>query len=134
MSSFTDPLIVEQLPDGKNWRILRGFEFYTDCEDDETKPLALRCLTRILVPDGFESDFASIPRFFWPIIGHPAGKYAQAAVLHDFLYRNAYFKRVRCDEIFREACAVLGVSKLKTWILWLGIRIGGSTAYDRWPE
>lgn len=134
MNNFTEPLIVEQLPDGRNWRILRGFEFFTDCEEDKSKPLNIRCATRILVPDGFVSDFASIPRIFWAVIGHPAGKYAQAAVLHDFLYRSGYFTRARCDEIFREACEVLGVSRFKTWILWLGIRIGGFLAYDRGSE
>ena len=40
---------------------------------------------RIVVPAGYLSDFASVPRFFWRILP-PSGWYRWAAVLHDFLY------------------------------------------------
>jgi len=39
----------------------------------------------ITVPAGFDTDYASIPRIFWPIYP-PDGEYAPAAILHDFLY------------------------------------------------
>src|SRR5947208_3256935 len=41
----------------------------------------------IVVPMGFVTDFASIPRFAWTLVGSPTGSgYALPAVVHDFLY------------------------------------------------
>src|SRR5437868_748210 len=39
----------------------------------------------IVVPAGFVTDFASIPRAFWSGMS-PHGQYSRAAVLHDYLY------------------------------------------------
>jgi hypothetical protein len=83
-----------------------------DCEESEA-PLPERCRTRIVVPAGFRTDFASIPRLFWPLIGHPAGRYAQAASLHEWLYRNHLVSRAESDRIFHEAMGTLGVPAWK---------------------
>lgn len=134
MSSFTDPLAVEQLPNGREWRLLRGFVYFTDCVRGISESMETRCCTRINVDEGFITDFASIPRIFWSVIGHPAGKYAQAAVLHDYMYKTGEFSRSRADFIFRESMQVLGVSRFKTWVLWAGVRIGGFLAYHERGE
>ncbi len=39
----------------------------------------------IKVPQGFLTDFASIPRLFWPILP-PFGPWRYAAVIHDYLF------------------------------------------------
>lgn len=45
----------------------------------------------IIVPAGFITDFASIPRVFWSIPGFsPSGPLAVAAILHDFAYQHGY--------------------------------------------
>lgn len=46
----------------------------------------------IVVPIGFVTDFASIPRFLWSIYP-PTGRYQRAAVLHDWLYVSHYANR-----------------------------------------
>lgn len=80
MSSFTSPLETLSLPDGKNKKILRTFRYFVI--DKHLGPY-------ITVPNGFISDGASIPKFLWSIVGSPwSGKYTQAAVLHDWLYRR----------------------------------------------
>ncbi|MEM9213525.1 MAG: DUF1353 domain-containing protein [Cyanobacteria bacterium P01_F01_bin.150] len=38
----------------------------------------------ISVPAGFQTDFASVPCVFWPILP-PVGRYSKAAVIHDYL-------------------------------------------------
>jgi hypothetical protein len=130
MSRFTEPLQVLQLPDENRWRLLRGFEFWTDCDDGMQAPLEVRCATVFSVPEGFETDFASIPRLFWPVIGHPAGRYAQAAALHDRLYgTGAAGSRARADAVFMEGMAVLGVPRWRRWLMWAGVRLGGADAY-----
>ena len=74
MSSFTDPLTVTKL-DAQLWRIETAFEFYLDYPDGE-------CIS---IPEGFETDFTSVPRVFWGLFPPATGNYVQAAVIHDFL-------------------------------------------------
>ena len=39
----------------------------------------------VVVPAGFATDFASVPRAFWRLLP-PFGEYMLAAVVHDYLY------------------------------------------------
>ena len=128
MSSFTEPLEVRQLEDGERWSTLRTISYWTDCAEGD-EDLHLRCASVFSIPAGFITDFASIPRPLWSVIGHPAGRYAQAAVLHDWLYRCGQVSRSRADAIFREAMEVLGVPTWQRWAMWAAVRIGGRWAY-----
>lgn len=56
---------------------------------------------RVEVPEGTESDFASIPPELWWILS-PWGRWALAAVAHDYLYSRAGVSRFLADAIFRE--------------------------------
>jgi Protein of unknown function (DUF1353) len=127
-SSFTAPLEVRKLQGSDLWCTLRAMDYWTDCVDGE-QSLEIRCRTCITVPAGFETDFASIPRLFWSSIGHPAGEYAQAAVLHDWLYRSQLVPRARADALFSEAMKVLGVPGWRRWLMWAAVRVGGAGAY-----
>lgn len=54
-----------------------------------------------VVPQGFESDGASLPRLFWRLLGHPFSMdYLWEAVLHDYLYRTQTDSRKVADSIF----------------------------------
>lgn len=76
----------------------------------------------VVVPRGFVTDLASIPRIAWPLIG-PSGAHAQAAVIHDWLYRDqSQYSRRDSDAIFLEAMRESGVNQARRWILWLGVR------------
>ena len=133
MSSFTEPLCVQQI-NAKYWLTTRAFDFYVTEPGGET----------IHVPEGLITDFASIPRWAWPITGHPAGEYAQAAVLHDFLYSenndeqsDTYVKRdrKRCDDLFLLGMKVLLVAWWKRSLMhrivrWFG---GGGWGENREP-
>lgn len=56
---------------------------------------------RYIVPPGFESDGASMPRFFWRLIGHPFSMdYLREAILHDYFYRTQTVTRKHADRIF----------------------------------
>ncbi|GAB1388984.1 MAG: hypothetical protein AMXMBFR78_33920 [Rubrivivax sp.] len=124
MSSFTDPLAVVQ--EGGRWRTLRDIHYWTHCSsDDDSVPLPVRCTTVHVVPAGFLTDFASIPRVLWSLIGHPAGRYAQAAVLHDWLLEQPAVPRAEADRVFLEAMAVLGVPRLQRWLMWAAVRAWG---------
>lgn len=82
----------------------------------------------IIVPEGFVSDLASVPRapvIYW-LTGNVAAK---AAVLHDYLYQSRMYPRAMCDAIFREASEVIGVSWWRRNLMYLGVRLGGGMFY-----
>jgi hypothetical protein len=85
-------------------------------------------LERIVVPTGFVTDFASVPRL--PLVYlATAGVGERAAVLHDFCYSVAEYQRSECDRIFRAALEGSGVSWFQRWAMWSGVRAGGSRHY-----
>lgn len=59
------------------------------------------------VPAGFESDGATVPRWFWPIYP-PVDTYMPAAILHDWLLVNDAGWRV-ANSAFKQAMKELGV-------------------------
>jgi len=113
MSSFTTPLDVRFL-DGKNWKLLEKFEYYIGEKENNNV---------IKIPKGFITDFASIPRIFWTIIGHPTGKYGKSAVIHDWLYRKGIGTRKQADKIFLDGMKVLRVFYLRRWTIYFAVRL-----------
>ncbi len=79
---------------------------------------------RIIVPRGFITDCASIPRVFWSVLP-PFGRYAPASWVHDYLYVSQERSRSEADYIFREAMKVLGVPWYKRNAMYCAVRIGG---------
>jgi hypothetical protein len=116
VSTFTTPLQLEFTGKGRRkFTLLSSFEYHigeypaTDQEDI------------ISVPEGFRTDFASVPRIFWPIVS-PIDEYAKAAVLHDWLYNQGEFSRKKCDDIFDEAMKVLNTPKWKRIVVYYAVR------------
>lgn len=66
-------------------------------------------LANIRVPEGFETDLASIPKWVPRRIADPAGKSRAPAIVHDWLCRKKIGPRSRADKIFLEAMEVTGV-------------------------
>jgi hypothetical protein len=119
MSRFTNMLIVSPYADGKTWYLRRTFAYDVGEEgSDET----------IMVPQGFTTDFASIPRIFWTILPR-WGKYGNAAVIHDFLYYQQKYNRKEADTIFREAMGVLEVPVWQQFFIYWAVRGFGLFAW-----
>jgi hypothetical protein len=113
MKRFTQPLRAEFL--GNNlWKTIDPFEYHVGkYPSDEI----------IIVPEGFITNFASVPRIFWPIIS-PIDNHAKAAILHDYCYFIGYKdSRKYCDDIFREAMIVLKVNKIKVFLMYWSVRL-----------
>jgi len=116
MSSFNEPLTVTKI--NGRWRVARPFRYYIG---------ELNSSDFIDIPEGFETDFASVPRGLWNIFP-PDGEYTQAAVLHDYLYnqRKKHGRtRKECDQIFLEAMEVLGVPWWKRRLMYRAVRSFG---------
>ena len=87
-------------------------------------------LWTIEVPVGFETDFASVPRFpiIWDIAGGVGNK---AATIHDYLYTEHTYDRMLCDRVFREALKVEGVGTIKRNLMYASVRILGQAYWDK---
>lgn len=124
MSSFTKPLRIEYM-NGKMFKLIESFEYHVGNENS---------LEIIIVPEGFITDFASIPRLFWTLIGSPAGEYGKAAVIHDYLYSTQQYSRKKSDFIFYEAMGVLNVSTWKRWIMYKYVRFLGWFPWNKYKN
>jgi hypothetical protein len=78
----------------------------------------------ILVPEGTETDFASVPRGLWNLFP-PDGSYTAAAVIHDCLYRKAVVPRSVADAVFLEAMRVAGTGVVSRTVIWASVRVFG---------
>lgn len=95
---------------------------------------------RIVVPVGFRTDFATVPRFLhWLIL--PYGAYQWAAVLHDWLlHLLAEARRLGtapainsrdADGIFRAAMRDGGIWWATRWAMWAAVRLASLFNRDR---
>lgn len=84
---------------------------------------------KYVIPSGFDSDGASIPKFAWRLIGHPFDmRYLLHAIFHDWLYRCQVLSRNESDlalfygpkdtcGLFRRCCIYIAL-KLFGWVAW----------------
>jgi len=89
---------------------------------------------QLTVPAGFESDGASVPRFFWRIIFPPGDpKAIRAAFKHDYIYRclPAGWTRKDTDKIFRRNLLEDGVKRWKANLAYVGLRLFGFASFGR---
>lgn len=77
-----------------------------------------------VIPKGFVTDFASVPKSMWNILP-PLGLHNEGALLHDYLYDNRIGTRKQADDIFLNVMLSSGVKTHVAWIMYLGVRIGG---------
>lgn len=97
------------------------------------------------VEEGFITDLASIPVIF-TIVVPKRGPWDGPCVLHDKMYFHngiipvtaqdghrfaARFTRKQCDDILLEAMTALGVPDLSRQEIYLGVRLGGQSAWDQ---
>jgi len=82
-----------------------------------------------VIPAGFVTDGASVPRGLWNLFP-PFGRYNKAALLHDWLYQFGTMTRAQADWVFLEAMKELGVGLLTRWAMYSGVRAGGWVAWE----
>lgn len=119
MARFTEDVSVVNRLAGRvhEWELLEPVSYYLREEGGET----------VVVPRGFRTDFASVPRPFWFWVA-PWGRHGRAAVLHDFLYQLGSITapdgsrrrpgKAEADRIFREAMEVLDREILTNHTFW----------------
>lgn len=82
------------------------------------------------IPEGYESDGMSVPRFFWRSLSPKInGKTLRPSIIHDWMYENHIGTRKEADDFYEENLVAKGFGKVKSWLVWLGVRIGGWKHY-----
>ena len=82
--------------------------------------------THLVVPNGFESDGASIPALLWPLLGHPySGSILRAAILHDWELVTRTAPSVVVHRRFYTALRASGVGRVRAALLYVGTRCFG---------
>lgn len=98
-------------------------------EEFRYQPKGLEEGEEIVVPAGFIFDGASIYRPLWSIL-HPMGRYRNAALIHDYLYRTGIVSRARADEIFLEAMEELEVPWRRRRLMYRAVRLFGRESHN----
>ncbi|MEM0950552.1 MAG: DUF1353 domain-containing protein [Cyanobacteria bacterium P01_H01_bin.74] len=113
---------------------------------------------KLIVPTGFETDIASVPRWVWSVFGIlPDGLHRGAAVLHDFLYftnkpkgtratdyhyklippdtweniSHVVWTRKQCDRLFMRVMKESGVGPKKRWAMFKAVRLFGRWGWQK---
>ena len=84
----------------------------------------------VIVPRGFVTDYASIPRPLRILLPN-RGDYGNAAVIHDYLYWRQDCTRGQADNIMAIAMMEAGVPSATLRAIHAGVRLGGQGAWDR---
>jgi len=101
---------------------------------------------KLVCPAGMWTDGASIPRFFWRVIGHPMMlPYVKAAVIHDAGYMDKLewsykedgewvaeaHTRKEIDELFLALMKALGISWWRRTMMYQAVRWFGGKHWTK---
>src|SRR5574341_241530 len=125
-----DPLI-RKLNNARLWRL--------------EEPLAYRARDGrvFLVPAGFITDGASLPRPLWFLYPPFGGEYDRAAIVHDCLYQHAelftgtdhgHFSRGEADRLMLEMMEVDEFRLTGRRVVYRGIRSGGWWSWRKYRK
>ena len=106
--------------DDKYWEVLEEYSYETS-----------RGL--VVVPKGFMTDYASVPKIFRNII-NTYGKHGRAAVVHDWLYSSQCkidVTRAEADKIFLEIMIEWNVKKYKRILMYVLVRMFGGSHFRK---
>jgi hypothetical protein len=113
MADLFSALDMTPLPNGKHWRLNKEFPVLS-----------------FVVPAGFVTDLASVPRVFW-FIAPRWGKHGPAAILHDYLYRTGEVDRRTADNRFADVMDLCNVHPIFADAMFFAVRIFGFHAWAR---
>lgn len=116
---FSGRVVAEWLPNGRDMRLVESFEYVGG--DGR----------RWFVPSGAVVNGASIPSFFWGVVGAPfSGSYRDASVIHDYYCDKRSRKYEDVHKVFYDAMIVSGIPSSKAWLMYKAVEKFG----PKWAE
>ncbi len=91
-------------------------------------------LPEVTVPRGFCCDLTSIPQFFWSFGLPKTGRYAYAAIVHDYLYWDQRTSREVADEILYTGMIDAGVGTITREAISFGVAQIPYFAQNAWDK
>jgi hypothetical protein len=123
------PLVLWPLPldvryiDGRNWELRSDFQFISPKEARYPS---------VVLPEGFVTDFASIPRIFWNLMEPTDREIGKAALIHDWYYRvrSLPVTRDAADEMLLQGMEALGAPWWRRHAVYRSVRLFGGKAWQ----
>lgn len=82
----------------------------------------------IVVPVGFSTDLASIPRFFHRVVNPCTVGTRRPAIVHDYLYSGeTALTRKQADQVLYDALRECGVNWALANAMYYAVRVGGAS-------
>jgi hypothetical protein len=104
----------------------------------EDTPYTLTSGKVIIIPDGLETDFASIPRGLglWELFPPHKLSYRKASIVHDYLYMDQKIitSRAFADMEFKRILLRSKVHPVIAFIFWACVRLGGSGRWNKYKK
>ena len=121
------PLRVEHI-DGPKWELVREVTYRTELGELSA------------IREGFEFDFASVPRALWwlyPPQGTKGNPYGIASLVHDWLLMHhkiggRSITRKEADDIFLEIMLYTGCRKTLAYMMWAAVRANSMVHLEKW--
>lgn len=114
-NGFLSTLVVESIRKNK-WKLVN--------------PLIWQGNIYVVVPEGFETDFASIPEFAG-LFGFDDDDQAAPAVLHDWLYKTQLYPRKQADLEFLLGLKETGCGFVRRRVIYSMVRAFGWAAWKQ---
>jgi len=119
MSAFLTKLSVELIEDNSQgmWELKNPLVYQSDLIGNT-----------IVIPAGFKTDFATVPRLplFYDVLGNIA---RAAATVHDWMYYTQTYPRKTCDQVLSEAMQASGIHRWKGGAFYIAVRLFGASHY-----
>lgn len=113
--------IILKAYDNLKWKVAQPVKFIIGNKEIE-------------IPEGFETDLASVPKILWSFCP-PFGKYTSAAILHDFMYSeyctDPIISREVADKLFLLIMDKHGVSGGLRKAMYRAVRLAGEGHFEK---
>lgn len=86
---------------------------------------------KITVPKNFDTDLASIPRWYWIVLNPNYSGFIAPSIVHDYLYYCPQdYTRKQIDRFFYYALLENGVSYYTAYKMYIAVRLFGKSHFD----
>lgn len=85
-----------------------------------------------IIPKGFVTNLASIPRFLWSFYSPLYAGFVLPAIIHDYLYKyDALKSRAYADKVFLASLLNNGISYFTAFTFYIAVRVFGGFNYGK---
>ncbi len=103
--------------EGRRWRLLKDWKVVIE-------------KNILIIPKGFVTDLASVPRIFWIIIPPSSTKCRKASIVHDWMYVHQYKTKSYADKVFLRELLSKDLFMLQAYIMYWAVKLFGKGNYQ----